>query len=441
MGTSLFADGERVGTMSDDRIDACFRAAGRVHKDAARVLMGLLGEVERRGIPQRRGAGVVEYAQVQGGLSESQIELARRLDRQTADLPRLRELFQHGRVFIHRLRVVLGVATPALDEELASLVLRLSKAELEAWARDWRAQNAPPPATPRPGTNAEPRTSGHDAPDTSAPTLFTQVAVPGNTDGPPAPARTDAPVTPPPSASADAQPVSGAAGVSSGRSRVTIEISAVLHERLCHEQAHRAASRGRPVTLDELLAHLLDGEDRSRARYTPVVWTTPVGEPLALRTCTGTVPIGPADLEGLRPACAPIDLEADARRLAEKVRRRSGPRTRTRPAEVDRHVLARSGGACEVPGCSRPGTTTHHWTPWASGGTHDPANLSRLCAAHASLADRGLLVRTAAGTIIVRATAPVDAHTGPRRRYEAERRRAIDRAAAGAATSAAGPMT
>lgn len=83
------------------------------------------------------------YERAHGGLSEGQVELARRLDQRTRDLPRLRELFQHGRVPIHRLRVVAGIATPALDADLADLVMRLSKAELEAWVRARREQAAP----------------------------------------------------------------------------------------------------------------------------------------------------------------------------------------------------------------------------------------------------------------------------------------------------------
>jgi hypothetical protein len=213
------------------------------------------------------------------------------------------------------------------------------------------------------------------------------------------------------------------------RARVAVEISALLHERLRHEQERLAAARGRAVSFDEVLLHLLDGEDRSRARYIPVVWTTRAGEPLALRTGTGCVAIDRADLAGLTAACEPVDIGQDALRLAKQERARRGPRRRTRPAEVDRHVLARSGGTCEVAVCSRPGTATHHWTPWASGGTHDPGNLSRLCASHASLADRGLLTRPGAGAMRVQATAAGGRHAGVRRRFEEERRRAIARAA------------
>ena len=398
-----FEPTERVDAMPDERVDACFRLAGRAHKESARVLIGLVGEVDRRNIPWRAGmTGLAEYAQRVGGLSESQIELALRLDRATRSLPRLRELFQHGRVSPHKLRVVLGCATPALDALLADLVMRLPKAELEAWVRQHRreteGQNPPP----------EPRLEETPVAGTGVPeSTDTPAGAPG---AEPVPAREDRKEPPVP-------PATGSA---------TLSVSALVYEPLVHEQARLSATRGRPVSMDELLLHLLYGEDRSRARYFPVVTTTPAGEPVALKTCRGGVPITSSDLAGWTPACAPIDLAKDRARLGAALARDLG-RSGRRPAQVDRHVRARSGDVCELSGCGRPGTGTHHWVPRAAKGTHHPDNLSRLCATHMGLADRGLLARQRGGRITLAAAGASSPHAAIHRRYEEERLRAIAR--------------
>jgi hypothetical protein len=298
--------------------------------------------------------------------------------------------------------VVLGIATPENDALLADLVMRLSKAELEAWVRQYRREKE--------GQNRPPEVRLEEAPAAgSSVPVATGAAAPASDAGP-VPAREvqNGPPAPP------------ATGI------VNIPVSPLLYEPLVHEQARLSATRGRPVSMEELLLHLLYGKDRSRARYYPVVTTTPAGEPVALKTCRGEVPITSADLAGRTPACAPIDLAKDRAQVAAALAREHGP-TKRRPARVDRHVLARSGGACELSGCGRPGTGTHHWVPRAAKGTHHPDNLSRLCAAHMGLADRGLLVRQRGGTITLVETGASSPHAAVHRRYEEERLRAIAR--------------
>ena len=49
---------------------------------------------------------------------------------------------------------------------------------------------------------------------------------------------------------------------------------------------------------------------------------------------------------------------------------------------VHREVLARDGGLCRVPGCSRAAAQAHHIVYRSAGGADDPANLVSLCATH-----------------------------------------------------------
>lgn len=211
-----------------------------------------------------------------------------------------------------------------------------------------------------------------------------------------------------------------------------IVVSATTRERLRHEQARLASDRGRPVSMNELILHLLDGEDRSRSRYIPVIAVTPEAEPRALKTVAGDVPVEPDDLSGLAPACPPIDLERELARIQAELAQRPAP-TRSRPAMVDRYLQARSGGVCEGL-CRRPGTGVHHWVSWIVSRAHDPANLSVMCGDCMALADGGLLVRDADGkiSVVVAPQAPRNATESRVRiaqeRYEEEKQQAIRRA-------------
>lgn len=407
---------ERVDQMSDDRIDACFRTIGGVHKDAARALIGLLGEVERRGIHTRAALELIEYGRRHGGLSTNQIGLARRLDRRTRDLPCLRDLFQHGIVPLNRLRVVIGIATPALDAEVASLVTRVSKAALEVWVRSKRMQDA----------NATTQTPAAAAKIAAATEAAAATAVAGAA-GPAAAAKIERAAGSTAAARPGGEPITSApatrpdATVPPGR--VALTIGAVVSERLWHEQARLAAQRGRTVSMDELLLHLLDGDDRSRSRYIPVIAVSQDGESRALRTVEGDVPVSEADLAGMEAACLPIDLAVERERLAAVLAARP-PTSRARPEAVDRYLQARSGGGCEFTSCREPGHGAHHWVPYAESGSHHPDNLSVLCREHMDLADRGLVQRVEMRVVLPSGSGPAGRAVA---RYEAERRRAVER--------------
>jgi 5-methylcytosine-specific restriction endonuclease McrA len=49
---------------------------------------------------------------------------------------------------------------------------------------------------------------------------------------------------------------------------------------------------------------------------------------------------------------------------------------------VQRRVLKRDKGFCQVPVCSRPAAHAHHIVRRSQGGSDDPSNLVSLCAAH-----------------------------------------------------------
>jgi hypothetical protein len=53
-----------------------------------------------------------------------------------------------------------------------------------------------------------------------------------------------------------------------------------------------------------------------------------------------------------------------------------------RPRTPEGRAIARDGGLCQVPGCSRAAAHAHHVTYRSRGGGDEPANLVALCAAH-----------------------------------------------------------
>lgn len=64
---------------------------------------------------------------------------------------------------------------------------------------------------------------------------------------------------------------------------------------------------------------------------------------------------------------------------------------RSIPAQVKRHVVARTGGLCEFPGCSKPYEILHHTQRWALENIHDPDRIVSLCKEHERLGHHSLI--------------------------------------------------
>ena len=61
------------------------------------------------------------------------------------------------------------------------------------------------------------------------------------------------------------------------------------------------------------------------------------------------------------------------------------------PAQMERHVRARTNDLCAFPGCTKKGTSLHHTQRWALENVHDPDRLHLVCSAHEQLAHRGYI--------------------------------------------------
>ncbi len=99
--------------------------------------MGLLPEVERRKLYEKKGFGsTFEFAFKLAGLSEEQVRRVLNLERKFADLPVLKELLVEGEVSVNKLARVASIATVENERELAEAVQVLPQKALETLVRD-----------------------------------------------------------------------------------------------------------------------------------------------------------------------------------------------------------------------------------------------------------------------------------------------------------------
>ncbi|MFA6024263.1 MAG: hypothetical protein WC777_03550 [Candidatus Gracilibacteria bacterium] len=106
-----------------------------------RKFMGLLPEVQRRRLYEKRGFGsIFEFSFKLAGLSEEQVRRVLQLERRFQELPTLKGLLETGGVSVNKLARVASIATVANQEDLAEAVKLLPQAAVETLVRDERFQ-------------------------------------------------------------------------------------------------------------------------------------------------------------------------------------------------------------------------------------------------------------------------------------------------------------
>ena len=129
--------------LSDEKLYELCRQYGRQALEWRNKFAGLLPEVNRRKLYQKKGFGsVFEFAFKLAGLSEAQVKLALSLDKKFADKPALKELLTRGKVSVGKLVRVAAVATVENQVFLADQVRLLPKSALETLARDMKNEKA-----------------------------------------------------------------------------------------------------------------------------------------------------------------------------------------------------------------------------------------------------------------------------------------------------------
>jgi hypothetical protein len=108
-----------------------------------RKFMGLLPEVQKRRLYEKRGFGsIFEFSFKLAGLSEEQVRRVLQLERKFEAVPVLKGLLESGEVSVNKLARVASIATVANQEDLAEAVKFLPKSAVETLVRDEQFQKS-----------------------------------------------------------------------------------------------------------------------------------------------------------------------------------------------------------------------------------------------------------------------------------------------------------
>ena len=106
--------------------------------------LGLLPEVQKRRLYEKKGcSSIFEFAKKLAGVSEEQVRRVLGLEERFIDKPALGELLKTGKVSVHKLARIAGIATSENQEDLAEQVQLLSKSAIETLVRDMKQESVP----------------------------------------------------------------------------------------------------------------------------------------------------------------------------------------------------------------------------------------------------------------------------------------------------------
>jgi hypothetical protein len=125
--------------MTDEQLLRLCEKFGRRALMWRRKFVGLLPEVNRRRLYERRGCqSIFEFAAKLAGVSEEQVRRALNLSSDFRDKPALQGLLTNGSVGLSKLARVASIATTENEAELAEKVRLLPRSALETLVRDER---------------------------------------------------------------------------------------------------------------------------------------------------------------------------------------------------------------------------------------------------------------------------------------------------------------
>jgi len=128
---------EQLSEMSDEAIFQMCRKYGSHALYWRQKFIGLLPEVYRRRIYEKKGFGsIFEFAKKLAGLSEEQVRVTLNIEKRFKDKPALHELLVKGEVSINKLSRIASITTVENQEILARQVKLLPNRALEILVRD-----------------------------------------------------------------------------------------------------------------------------------------------------------------------------------------------------------------------------------------------------------------------------------------------------------------
>jgi hypothetical protein len=125
--------------ISDKELYAQCKKWGRQALEAKHKFEGLLPEVNRRRLYERRGFETIyDFARILAGLSRDQVNRIFCVSKKLEDKPMLHKLLIEGEVSVNKLSRVISIATTENQQELAEKVKTLSQKAIEITVREIR---------------------------------------------------------------------------------------------------------------------------------------------------------------------------------------------------------------------------------------------------------------------------------------------------------------
>lgn len=123
--------------MTDEQLFQQCKKYGAAALEARRTFAGLLPEVYRRKLYEKKGfESIFVFAAKLAGMSQEQVQRVLQLERKFENKPTLRQALVSGKVSMNKLAKVASIATPENEEELAQMSQLLSTRALETLVRD-----------------------------------------------------------------------------------------------------------------------------------------------------------------------------------------------------------------------------------------------------------------------------------------------------------------
>ena len=125
--------------MSDSGIYRLCKKWGEEALHARRKFAGLLPEVNKRRLYERRGfMSIYEFAAKLSGMSREQVDVVLRMEKRFADKPNLHEALVEGKISVNKLSRVVSIATVSNQAQLAEKIEALSQKAVDIFVQDYK---------------------------------------------------------------------------------------------------------------------------------------------------------------------------------------------------------------------------------------------------------------------------------------------------------------
>lgn len=131
-----------INVMTDEKLYELCKKFGAEALEAKRKFAGLLPEVFRRRLFEKKGySSIFEFAAKLSGMTKDQVSLVLNLEKKFEDKPVLKEALVSGAVSASKLARVVSIATVENQNELFDAVKVLSTRAVETFVRDARREH------------------------------------------------------------------------------------------------------------------------------------------------------------------------------------------------------------------------------------------------------------------------------------------------------------